>query len=241
MPQYSTTGNFRFLDRSFTGQERLNVYSYFQEQISLYGQYTTYYTYNYKVSAEDSVYGEQTTTGYLSGIKMLMFVELEESSVFLSKFGLQGDDEVTAFVMISGFYAALSALSASTPVDRPEPKSGDVFTLTEYGEDRVGGRAGKSFEITQRLDQEVSKINALMGHYVWLLKAKRLDYTFRPGLTAERASDQVHDGSFAGRLSGHTNPQTDIKTYTHNADVDSSTIFDYDSFGDNDDVYGDYG
>ena len=111
MPQYNTTGNLRFLDRTHTEQERLNFYSFYQEQIQLYGQYTTYYTYNYKISAEDAIYGEQTTAGYLSGVKMLMFVELEESSLLLGKYGLQSDDEVTAFVMIS-FHLILIACRA---------------------------------------------------------------------------------------------------------------------------------
>tara|TARA_R110002020_G_scaffold173286_1_gene364120 strand:- start:17429 stop:18154 length:726 start_codon:yes stop_codon:yes gene_type:complete len=241
MPQYNSTGNFRFVDKSWTTQDRLNYYCYFQEQIDLYGQSVDYYTYNFKLSAVDAIYGENTTAGYLSGVKLLMYVDLTEQSIFLSKFGLQADDEVTAFVTISGFYHSLSALSATVPHDRPEPKSGDVFTLTEYGDDRPGGRAGKSFEITQRLDQEVSQINPLMGHYCWILKARRLDYTFRPGLTAEKQSNQVYDDSFAGRLSGGDNPQTPTKTYTGNADEASSSVFDYDSFGNDDDVYGDYG
>lgn len=241
MAQYNSTGNFRFTDKVHTTQDRLVYYTFFQEQIDLYGQNVLYYTYNYQLSAHDSIYGESTTANFLSGRQVLMYVELNESSVFLSKFGLQSDDEVTAFMTISGFYHALSALSASTPYEKPEPKAGDVFTLFEYGDDRPGGRGGKSFEITQRLDQEVSQINPLLGHYVWLIKAKRLDYTFNPGLTGEKKSNQVYDDSFAGRLSGGDNPQTATKDYIESADSLSDSIFDYDAYGSDDDVYGDYG
>ena len=154
----------------------------------------------------------------------------------LSKFGLQPDDDVTAFITISSFYTAMSSASATLP----EPKSGDVFTLTEYGNNRPGERGGKSFEVTQRLDQEISKINPLMGHYVWMINAKRLEYTFTPGLSAEKKADQITDSNFSGRLSGHTNPQTDTKIDSTN-DVDdiSKSNFDFTST-DNDDVYGDY-
>jgi hypothetical protein len=79
-----------------------------------------------------------------------------------------------------------------------------------------------------------------MGHYVWLIKGKRLDYTFQPGLTAEKKSDQVYDNAFSGRLSGYTNEQTDSKSYTYDVDTESATVFDYSQYGDNDDVYGDY-
>ena len=49
------------------------------------------------------------------------------------------------------------------------------------------------------------------------------------------------DDTFTGRLSGYTNPQTTTKVdNTNNADKDGSDVFDYGSFDDNDDVYGDY-
>ena len=79
-----------------------------------------------------------------------------------------------------------------------------------------------------------------MGHYVWMINAKRLEYTFTPGLSAEKKADQITDSNFSGRLSGHTNPQTDTKIDSTN-DVDdvSKSNFDFTST-DNDDVYGDY-
>jgi len=226
----------RFTKKVDRGYETSNFYNWFDEQIKLYGQEITYYTYNYELTGHDPVYGEQPGASYDTGKEILMFVELNESSIMLSKFGIQPDDDVTGFVTISAFYSSMS--SANVP--RPEPKSGDVFTLTEYGSDRTEGRGGKSFEITQRLDQEVSKINPLMGHYVWMINAKRLEYTFTPGLTAEPKSDQVTDTSFSGRMSGFTNPQTDTKIdSTNSSTTESKKVFDYNTT-DDDDVYGDY-
>ena len=117
----------------------------------------------------------------------------------------------------------------------------DVFELSEYGNDRFGGRGPKKFEITQRLDQEVSKINPLKGHYVWLLTAKRHDFSFEPGLSAENASTHPADTSYVGRLSGGENPATPQSSYINDIDAASKEIFDYDAYEDSDDnVYGDY-
>ena len=238
MPKkYYTDCSYRLLDKSVTDCQRENYYGYFNEQIAQFGQKVNYYTYNYQISGHDPIYGEQPSAEYLPAAEIVMYIDLNEQSVFLSQFGIQGDDELTAFVTISSFYTTVS----SAWDNRPEPKSGDVIELSEYGDDRPGDRSGKMFEITQRLDQEASQINPLIGHYIWLLKAKRLDYAFQPGLTAEKGLDQVSDDSFSGRLSGYTNPQTDTKAYTSDADTDGKNIFDYSEFGDDDDVYGDYG
>lgn len=236
MKRYYGDEQLRFTKKGDRGYESTNFYNWFDEQISMFGQEVTYYTYNYQLTGHDPIYGEQPSASYDQGKNIVMFIELNESSIMLSKFGIQPDDDVTAFVAISSFMTTMSAASAT----RPEPKSGDVFTLTEYGNGRPEGRGGKSFEITQRLDQEVSKINPLMGHYVWMINAKRLEYTFTPGLTAEKKSDQVTDDSFSGRLSGHTNPQTETKIdSTNTSTTESKKVFDYNTT-DDDDVYGDY-
>ena len=60
-------------------------------------------------------------------------------------------------------------------------------------------------------------------------------------LRKEKKSNQVYDDSFAGRLSGGDNPQTATKDYIESADSLSDSIFDYDAYGSDDDVYGDYG
>jgi len=227
---------FRFSSKANNANERSNFEQWYTEQINLFGQEVEYHTYKYSLTGHDMVYGEQPAVSYKNAVKIVMLLELNESSIIFSKFGIQSEDDITAFVPISSYYTLLS--SSDTP--RPEPKAGDVFTLSEYGDDRVGGRGGKSFEVTQRLDQDISKINPLAGHYVWMLQAKRLDYTFEPGLTAEKASDQVYDNSFAGRLSGGTNPQTDIKVTTDDVNVEAKSNFDYTDIKDADDVYGDY-
>jgi hypothetical protein len=230
---YYGAGGIRYPDKSTNQRERDNYYNWFSEQITLYGQQADYYVNTYQLSAHDVIYGEHPTAQFSAPVSVIMMLELSEDSIFLGKFGLESEDEVTAFVTISSFYTSFGP--------GKEPKSGDVFKLTEYGNDRPGNRDGKMFEITQRVDQDNSTINPLMGHYIWQIKARRVDFTFRPGLTAEKGLDQVTDGSFSGRLSGYTNPQTDTKIdSTNDVDTESKKVFDYTVYGDNDDVYGDY-
>ena len=171
---------------------------------------TIYYVSNYSVETHDAVYGEDPTKAYSDSKKLILVLNLNENAVVMQKFGLVADDEVTAFVHINDFYTVFG--------EEKEPKSGDVFNLSEFGSDRPGGRGGKHFEITERLDQDVQQINPLIGHYVWLVKAKRHDYSFEPNLPREEKSTQVKD---------------DVTEA-------SKSIFDYDAHGNNDDVYGGY-
>jgi len=237
MKKFYEQEQLRFSKKANNANERLNFEGWYDEQIQLFGQEVEYFSYNYTLTGHDPVYGEEPTATFRDAVKVIMLIELNESSLVLSKFGIQSEDDVTGFVSISSYYTLLS-----TDADpRPEPKAGDVFTLAEYGNDRPGDRGGKSFEITQRMDQEVGTINPLMGHYIWMIQAKRLDYTFQPTLTAEKKSDQVTDSNFSGRLSGYTNPQTSTKIdSTNDIDTESKNIFDYDDIKDGDDIYGDY-
>jgi hypothetical protein len=73
--------------------------------------------------------------------------------------------------------------------------------MTEYGSTRSHGRAGNYFIITERRDQDISDINPLGGHYTWRLGAKRLEYSFQPGISGESKNEQVYDDTFAGLLS----------------------------------------
>jgi hypothetical protein len=199
--------------------------NYWLEQINLYGQRVGYIVNNYSLLSADNLYGEDPTRAYSPPVTVKMLVELNENALLLSKYGLQSDDEVTAFIHISSFYAAFGPGA--------EPKSGDLFQLTEYGSDRPGGRNGKIFEITQRLDEDVARINPLGGHFVWLLKAKRFEYSFEPGLSGEAVNDQVFDDARIPSVSGANKP------YSYNIEDASKQIFDY-SKTDYGSVYGGY-
>lgn len=214
LPDPSDTGCFRFTDKSTTGCERALYEQYWQEQINLYGQKVTYYTHNYNTLSADNFYGEQPTQKYSLPQTIVMAINLNENALLLSKYGLMSDDEITAFVPYSAFYAAYGAGA--------EPKSEDVFALTEYASDRVGGRGPNYYVVTQRLDQDIAQINPLMGHYVWLIKAKRFEYSFEPGLSGEQVNQQVYEDTLVPGVSGAS------KNYTYDVDTEvKNTIFDY--------------
>lgn len=219
-------GCFRFTDKSAINCD-IDLYSnYWREQIELYGQQVNYYVSNFDLASADGLYGEQPTKDYAAPQSIIFGVNLNENALLLSKYGLVSDDEITAFVHVSSFYATFGAGA--------EPKAGDVFSLAEYGDDRVGGRGPNYYEITQRLDQDIAQINPLAGHYVWLIKGKRYEYSFEPGLSGEQLNDQVFDDTVATGVSGASKP------YTYDADIAGADIFNYSNTTNYDDVYGGY-
>jgi len=215
----------RFTDKDNNQSERLLMSNYWKEQIGLYGQKVGYIVNNTTTLSADMLYGEQPTQQYSSPVNLIIAINLNENALMLSKFGLVSDDEVTAFVHISSFYETFGYGA--------EPKSGDLFQLVEYGNDRPGGRNGNIYEITQRLDQDIAQINPLAGHYVWLIKAKRFEYSFEPGLSGEAVNDQVFDDTKQPGISGADKP------YNYNVDNASKVIFDYGQTNYSD-VYGGY-
>jgi len=216
---------FRFTDKANNQNERILYANYWQEQISKFGQQVQYYVNTFNTLSADMLYGEQPTQKFAPPLPLILAINLNENALMLSKYGLLSEDEVTAFVPYNSFYAVFGAGS--------EPKSGDVFQMSEYGSDRVNGRNGNFYEITERLDQDIAQINPLAGHYVWLIKAKRFEWSFEPGLSGEAVNQQVYDDTLSPTASGARKP------YSYSADVESKTVFDY-SKTDYDSVYGGY-
>lgn len=218
-PLQYTTSTLRFTDKQNNWCER-NLYSnYWREQIALYGQAVSYQRNMYNVLSADNIYGEQPLQAFEDPRQLVMAVNLTENALILSKFGYQSDDQITAYIHISSFYAVYPPGA--------EPKAGDIFKLTEYGSDRPGERDGKLFEVTERVDQDNSQINPLMGHYVWMLKAKRFDYSFEVNVTPEKGSKQVFDDTGYGTLSAAitgAGSYTDRTNYPGDADQTSSRV-----------------
>jgi hypothetical protein len=221
---YEDNTCFRYTDKQNNACERNTVSNYWREQISLYGQKVGYIVNNTTTLSADMLYGEQPTQAYSPPQYIVIAMNLNENALMLSKFGLVSDDEVTAFIHISAFYDTFGFGA--------EPKSGDLFQLTEYGSDRPGGRNGNIYEITQRLDQDIAQINPLAGHYVWLIKAKRFEYSFEEGVTPEAQNQQIFEDTKNTAASGADKP------YAYSADVASQLVFS--SNTDYSNVYGGY-
>ena len=221
---YVDNGCIRFTDKNNNEAERMLQSNYWREQINLYGQQCLYYVNTFSTASADNLYGEQTTQRFAPPLPIIIALNLNENALMLSKYGLLSEDEVTAFVHISAFAATFAGY---------EPKSGDVFQLSEYGNDRPGGRNGKFFEITERLDEDAATINPLGGHYVWLIKAKRFEWSFEPGLSGEAVNQQIFDDAINHSATGADKP------YDYNADAEVKRIYDYTATG-YDSVYGGY-
>lgn len=103
-------------------------------------------------------------------------------------------------------------------------------------------RGAPVFEITERRDENLTmNYNMLMGHYVWILHAKRFDYSYQPNAPREPGADQVSDETIYGKLSGGTNYPENRKQYDQNVEDESKRIWDYDNReGSDDSVYGNY-
>ena len=269
---------YRYLDKDTIGNEEYLYSNYYRGQIAAYGTKITYYVNAYNVLSADNFYGEDPTRRFAPGVEVTAIVELSENANVLSKFGFQADDAITIYIHLSAFQDAFQNVGIlpidttqnnglnletqsgqtlrtenqtvfETQYNQVQPKSGDVFVLTEYGKGRPGDRSGKQFEVTEILDEDISATNPLGGHYVWIIKGKRFEYSFEPGLTDEKGDNQVMDNSFSGILSGGSQPPSPDKKYDEqNADnnpllsindVSREQVFDMPA-NDKTDVYGTY-
>lgn len=227
----------RFLNKGVNDNERNNYKGWWLEQLYQYGTIIDYYTNSTTLDSMDPLYGEDPAQRFKDPRKLIFAITLNENSVVLQKFGLISDDELTGFIPIESYTKAMSG--ADNP--HPEPKSGDVIELSEFGSTRPGIRGAKKFEITDRLDQDVEQINPLLGHYVWLVKAKRFDYSYEQGITREIGLEQPTDDTYHGGLSAVDDTKLENDEYYFNdVDRESRNIFDYSVYGDYDDIYGGY-
>ena len=98
------------------------------------------------------------------------------------------------------------------------------------------------FELTEVKYQDFSQpgMNFGQGHYVWIIHAKRFDYSFEPGISSEGPMDQVYDNSFFGTLSTFGNEEAPAKVYPQNVEDASEEVWDYKNEGTNTDPYGYY-
>ncbi len=220
----------------------------YNDLINNFGIPVDYYINTFNLSASDLLYGEDSVKQYqgpLSGVQM--YVELNDDAVNLTKFGFDPGDEFTAYVHISTFYTAASDYFDYSSVGQSiEPKAGDVIDLTVLGCDRPNGRGSVKYEITERMDQDISTLNPILGHYIYRLRGKRLDFTFQNGLSSEKANEQVFDNSFSGIESTTLTDQltSDGKTYPTEEnpyDIDNISKSDVMDMDVNDtDIYGSY-
>jgi len=177
--------NLRYLNKQTNASERYLISNWWKEQISIKGQEVMYYVNNTSLSAANQLYGEQPMAGFEVPKPLIVYLNLNNDAIMLSKFGLVADGEV-ASVIHPEMFTAVFGVSA-------EPKAGDVVVLSEYGSDRLGfpKRGATVYEITEAIDE--FKVNALGGHYVWFWSAKRCNYSFEPTAPGPGVGNITHD------------------------------------------------
>ena len=288
-----TGGGIRYLRKSTNENERRIFQSYWIEITNLYGTYIDYWTYQYSLTAQDFLYGEQPLAPFTGPDGLTMLALFQNDSLILAKFGIINDADATFIIPIQTFREKFG--------NTAEPKAGDLIQMTELGIDRPGGyddfntipiapitacdqitnpltlvcqdllgiaastvncntdsiaytgyhtttafanlvRGAPIFEITERRDQNLTmQYNPLLGHYVWILHAKRFDYSYQPNAPREPGLNQVSDETVYGKLSGGTNWPEEPKKYTDNIDTSSDKEWDYSKKPNNDtSIYGDY-
>lgn len=193
-------------DKTANAGEIAVISSAIREAIQRYGQPVEYYINQYNTLSANNLYGEDPTKSYYPPVQIIMYIQLTENSATLRRFGFDPDDEITAYVHISAYAATFNALSSVYQDNNQaiQPKSGDVFQLKQYGSTRPGNREGKFFEVTTIDDQDIAEMNYLGAHYMWRLRARRLDYSFEPGLPLIRGNDQVFDNARSGVITQET-------------------------------------
>jgi len=277
--------NNRYLNKANNDNERTLFESYWSELIGRWGTNVEYYTYNYSLTTQDYLYGEDPVASFQEPVNVVMFADIASEAVLLSKFGIQTDADVTLLVTMADYARVFG--------EGVEPKSGDVIRLTELGWDvnEVPGygsevselsdavfndvcfykgknpativypptanhagepisgsdvwvRCPQLFEITDRAHQDMTlNVNMLLGHYIWVLKAKRFDYSYQPGIDPECYMGDVGEETQTGLLSGYTQDPSAPKDYPGNVEDDSNdNIWDYDNgpTARPDEIYGEY-
>jgi hypothetical protein len=225
----------RYLNKGVTVNERENFSGWWKEQIEHYGTEITYYTNGYNLSSHHFLYGEDPTVAFVSAGPVVMVTDITNDAIMLSKFGIMADCDMTCVVHISSFQETFGTYR--------EPKAGDLIEMKEYGGagDRPGGRGAPTYEITERDDQNLQfNANALMGHYIWVIKCKRWEYSSEPGTHAEPLNIQINDSEDYGRDENGTHPAELVQPYPDSVDKAAECIFNHDAT-DISEPYGYYG
>lgn len=233
-----------FADPSNFQAERAIFKSTYGELIQNYGVELNYYINGFNLSAMNVLYGEHPTQEYSEPFIIKAYLELEES-ISLSRWGIDSDDELTAYVSIQNFTDVMTPIASAFYIEngqRIEPKSDDLMEITSLGCDRPGDRGSKIYKISEVLDQNVSGgLNPMMGHYIWKITAKRYEYDGSTNAPEEMGNDQVYDNNFSGKLSSVLFPTltADSKVYPFDIDTISKEQV-YDMTKNDNSIYGEY-
>ena len=127
-----TADKLRFLNRNTNKTYNAQINKWAEEIVAMYGTRVSYYVYQHDKSRGDYLTGDDLAAPFSDPIDMTMYCKVNSDSLTLTKYGLQTQAEMEAYITISAFAAAMGDPYAY-------PKAGDLIRLTEAGMDRPGG------------------------------------------------------------------------------------------------------
>lgn len=99
----------------------------FRDLINNYGIPVDYYINTFNLSAADTLYGEHPTSIFYGPVTLMMYIELTENAINLTKFGFASDDELTGYVHIQTFNDVMDLKKFYI-----KTAANDFLTLDEY-------------------------------------------------------------------------------------------------------------
>lgn len=249
---------FRYLNKEMSGGERNLYHLYWDELVNLYGTRVEYFTYQYdtSLSGHNSIYGEHTTARFTGPISFNMLVNIPSEALMLSKFGYDMNADFTGIVTVADWRSIYGTSLNDEPKSGDVIRLAETGWRTEGTPDTTtnllsaictnqtpaqNGTMTQSthefewircpwiFEITERAHLDFSgNNNILLGHYVWLLKGKRFDYSYQPGIEPECHMGDVNDEERTGLLPGGSQDPSPPKEYPGNANDEARKEWDYD-------------
>lgn len=186
-----------------------------------------YYSYLYEVDKTEKLWGEHSAAGYSIPFDLIAFLEFKDTPSFVTPFGFDNDDSVTAWLHIRTFREEImnilnnenhkshhdlikiykkDFLKDENYLYRIQPKVKDLIQLKTFGCDREFERGNRIFEITHKEDEILSEnFNPAMGHYIWKLSMKRYVYSFEDGMSNK--DEKSKDNQYLGELGEKGNHQ----------------------------------
>lgn len=149
------------------------------------------------------------------------------------------DNSETAYTYLSSYDTFLDIINQNTTniCDNVSTgANGGNTTLAICSSAGDWRRFPQMYQLTEVRYQDIgSGINFLMGHYVWLIRGKRFEYAYEPGIHPEPIKDSIMDPDY------YEENRDEVVNDDSLVDDESKDIFDYDEHPDsNTSPYGGY-
>ncbi len=207
-------------------KDKERIQNYWSDLNKNYGLVIKYWRNGYKLTEDDSLYGEHPTSKFIGPRDIKVLLNIENQNTILSKFGIISEFDVQIYIPIGEFKRVWG---------NQVPNRGDLVQIIDEACDRPEQQEPKVFQVTNKRDS-VEAVDFFGGHYVWFLEAQRFDYSWENNAPDE-GGEPITDTDFVGIMEGGKQQKSTSKTYGPN--VDDAAKEDLDNTT-NSGVYGGY-